>query len=101
MPASDSALPRSGDDGLDGRSRPLPVEAGRGGTATAILLALALLLAPALGVPREEMLQDTLKSIVVAGCALVAALLFFWRQRHRQDPLRWHALMGLPLALMA
>lgn len=71
------------------------------GDATVPLLALMMFLAPALGVPHEEMLQDTLKSIVVSFLALVAALLFFWQQRTRREPLRWHALLWLPLALMA
>jgi O-antigen ligase len=68
---------------------------------TAGLLALVVFLTPALGVPHEEMLQDTLKSIVVSMLALAAALLFFWHQRQRTEPLRWHALMWLPLMLMA
>ncbi|MDB5945202.1 MAG: O-antigen polymerase [Ramlibacter sp.] len=71
-----------------------------GGEWTAILLAVAVFLAPALGVPNELMLQDTLKSIVVAFAALGAGLLFFWEQRHRAEPLRWHAVMWLPLLLM-
>ena len=77
-----------------------PAEIG-GADLTAILLAAAVFLAPALGVPTEEMLQDTLKSIVVSLIALGAALLFFWQQRQRREPLRWHALMWLPLLLMA
>lgn len=101
MPASHSLLGQPAEGIPDAGPTPLPAEAERGGAAAAFLLTLALLLAPALGVPREEMLQDTLKSIVVAGCTLVAALLFFWQQRNRQEPLRWHALMWLPLALMA
>ena len=68
---------------------------------TVALLALAVFLAPALGVPYEEMLQDTLKSIVVSFAALGAAVMFFWHQRRRSDPLRWHAVMWLPLLLMA
>lgn len=71
------------------------------GDATVPLLALMMLLAPALGVPHEEMLQDTLKSIVVSFLALIAALLFFLQQRARREPLRWHAVLWLPLALMA
>ena len=67
---------------------------------TVALLALAVFLAPALGVPYEEMLQDTLKSIVVSFAALSAALMFFWHQRRRADPLRWHAVIWLPLLLM-
>ncbi len=57
--------------------------------------------APAVGVPHEEMLQDTLKSIIVSFIALGAGLLFFWQQRHRTEPLRWHAVVWLPLMLMA
>ncbi len=77
----------------------LPVEAG-GGLVVALLAAM-MFLAPALGVPHEEMLQDTLKSIVVSFMALGAALVFFWAQRGRRDALRWHAAMWLPLLLMA
>jgi O-antigen ligase len=78
----------------------LPLEITRGDW-TVIILALTMFFAPALGVPNEEMLQDTLKSIVVSLGAVSAALIFFWRQRNRRDDLRWHALMWLPLALMA
>jgi O-antigen ligase len=65
------------------------------------LLGLMMFLAPALGVPHEEMLQDTLKSAVVALLALTAAGLFLWGQRGRREPLRWHAALLLPLLLMA
>lgn len=77
----------------------LPAEA-RGGITSAIF-AVMMFLAPALGVPHEEMLQDTLKSIIVSFGALGAALMFFWQERGRHKPLRWHAVMWLPLALMA
>lgn len=70
------------------------------GDWTLSILALMMFLAPALGVPNEEMLQDTLKSIVVSFAALGAALLFFWNLRARSQPLRWHALVWLPLMLM-
>lgn len=59
-----------------------------------------MLLVPALGVPSELMLQDTLKSAVVAFGVLAAALLFFWQQRQRSAPLLWHGLVYLPLVLM-
>ena len=75
-------------------------EAAQGGW-TAVIFALMMFLAPALGVPHEEMLQDTLKSIVVSFAALGAALLFFWHQRGRNVALRWHGVMWLPLLLMA
>ncbi len=78
---------------------PLPFEAGSGWLV--VIFALAMFLAPALGVPHEEMLQDTLKSIVVSFAVLGAALIFFWQQRERREPLRWHAVMWLPLILMA
>ena len=73
---------------------------GNGG-ATVLLFALMMFLAPALGVPHEEMLQDTLKSFVVSFVALGAGLLFFWEQRSRREPLGWHAVVWLPLMLMA
>ena len=71
------------------------------GAGTVAILALIMFLAPALGVPHEEMLQDTLKSIIVSFGALGAGLLFFWRAQQRRDGLRWHAVMVLPLLLMA
>ncbi len=77
----------------------LPPEIVRGDW-TVLILALMMFLAPAAGVPNEEMLQDTLKSVIVSFGALSAGLLFFWHQRNRRDGLRWHALMWLPLALM-
>ena len=77
----------------------LPDEVHKGDWTVAIL-ALMMFLAPALGVPHELMLQDTLKSIVVSFAALGAALFFFWNQRNRDTALRWHALVWLPLLLM-
>ena len=81
-----------------GGNTDLPPEAQ--GTAVVGILAAMMLLAPALGVPSEEMLQDTLKSIVVSFLALGAGLLLFWQQRKRSEAFRWHMLMWLPLALM-
>lgn len=77
----------------------IPAEVTRGDW-TVLILALMMFFAPAMGVPHEEMLQDTLKSIIVAFGALGAALLFFWQQRNRREGLRWHAVMWLPLMLM-
>ena len=77
----------------------LPGEAA--GSGAAMIFALMMFFAPALGVPNELMLQDTLKSIVVSFAALGAALQFFWQLRDRRDALRWHALVWLPLMLMA
>ena len=70
----------------------LPGEISRGDW-TVIIFALMMFFAPALGVPHEEMLQDTLKSIIVSFMGLGALLLFFWRQRNRREAVRW------PLAL--
>ena len=77
----------------------MPAEVERGDW-TVVILALMMFLVPAIGVPNELMLQDTLKSIVTAFAAVSAGLLFFWQQRNRRGGLRWHALMWLPLALM-
>jgi O-antigen ligase len=77
----------------------LPAEVVRGDW-TVFLFTLMMFFAPALGVPHEEMLQDTLKSIVVSFAALVAALAFFWQQRNRRDGLRWHAVIWLPVLLL-
>ena len=65
------------------------------------LLAWVMFLVPALGVPSELMLQDTLKSALVAFGTLGAAVVFFWQQRNRTEPLLWHGLVWLPLVLMA
>ena len=66
----------------------------------AAALALMMLVLPAVGVPSELMLQDTLKSALVAFGVLAAALVFVWQQRQRTAPLLWHGLVWLPLALM-
>lgn len=59
-----------------------------------------MLLVPAVGAPSELLLQDTLKSAIVAFGVLAAALLFFWQQRQRSAPLLWHGLVLLPLVLV-
>ena len=76
----------------------LPLEISKGDW-TVLLLSLMTFFAPALGVPHEEMLQDTLKSIVVSFAGVIAGLLFFWGQRNRRIDLRWHFVMWLPLLL--
>lgn len=97
-----SALPRTSrlsDINDAAHSRSIPSEVDDGGRIVS-LFAFMMFLVPAIGVPHEEMLQDTLKSMVAAFALVIAGLLFFWRQRNRSDALRWHALMWLPLALM-
>ena len=71
-----------------------------GGGWAAALLAAMMFVAPALGVPHELMLQDTLKSIVVSFGTLFAGLLLFLHVRTRREPLRWHSVLWLPLLLM-
>lgn len=61
-------------------------------------------LVPAVGVPHEAMLQDTLKSAVVAFMALGLGLsLFVMRARGvtQAAPFRWHGVVWLPLSLTA
>jgi O-antigen ligase len=77
-----------------------PAEPLRDGGALAVLAA-TLLVTPAIGSPTDLLLQDTLKSAIVAFGTLLAALLFAWAQRRRTEPLRWHAVLGLPLLLLA
>lgn len=60
-----------------------------------------MFLVPAIGVPSELILQDTLKSAIVALGVLGAALVFFYTLHRRDAELRWHGLVWLPLALMA
>ncbi len=99
--SADTALPssRSHAPGKKNLLSPLPASAQRGDWTLA-MLALMIFLAPAIGVPSEELLQDSLKSMVVSFGAVLAGLLFFWSRRQRHAPLHWHALMWLPLSLM-
>lgn len=63
------------------------------------ILCFMMLITPAIGVPHEELLQDTLKSMVVAFSTLVAGLIFLLQQRLRPS-MHWHALMWFPITLM-
>ncbi|KQT10773.1 O-antigen ligase family protein [Ramlibacter sp. Leaf400] len=80
---------------------PVADRADEGSPIVPLLLAAILLLAPALGVPDELMLQDTLKSIVVSFGALAAAMVFFFERRRRPQAVLWHPVLWLPLLLMA
>ena len=64
------------------------------------VLAWMMFLVPALGVPSELVLQDTLKSAIVAFGVLIATLVFLWQQRKRADALLWHGIVWLPIVLM-
>ncbi len=66
-----------------------------------LLLSLMMVVTPGLGVPSEALLQDTLKSMLVALFALGAAFMFFAGLRTAANQsIRWHLLLVLPLTLM-
>ena len=67
---------------------------------TVTVLAWMMFLIPAVGVPSELVLQDTLKSGITAIGVLLAALAFFWARRGQTAALRWHAMVLLPVALL-
>ena len=73
----------------------------RGYDRVVLVLAAMLLLVPAVGVPSELLLQDTLKSALVAFGTLGAALLLCWQNLRTAQTLRWHPLLWLPLLLLA
>jgi tetratricopeptide (TPR) repeat protein len=80
---------------------PSPLAWQRDPTAWVVgLLALTMFLAPALGATSERLLQDTLKSMIVAFGGLLAALLLCWSIARDQAPPRWHVLLWLPISLM-
>ncbi len=98
--SSPDAHPRSPSE-FSRQEKRLSREAGEGasfGDWSFKLLVAMLILTPAVGVPFQEMLQDTLKSMVVSILTLSAAVLFFWQ--HRSHPLRWHAILWFPVVLM-
>lgn len=64
-----------------------------------LLLALMMFMAPAMGVPSEEVLQDTLKSAIIALISLSAAMVFIWRHIARRSVVAWHQLVWLPIGL--
>lgn len=62
-------------------------------------LVLMLALAPAIGVPSEEVVQDTLKSAVIALGTLLAALCFLGQRRQQGARLDWHFSLAWPALL--
>lgn len=67
-------------------------------------LGAMMALLPAAGVTHEALLQDTLKSALVAFIALGLGLVFFLRRvrgAHQAAGYRWHAVLWLPLLLLA
>ena len=85
------------------------VNTGAHTSGTLWILAALMVLVPAVGYPSEEMLQDTLKSMLLALGVLGAALVFFWTQQSgsaaasgaNSNLPRWHPVLWLPLSLMA
>jgi O-antigen ligase len=73
--------------------------------AAAWVLATTLAVVPVVGMPNELVLQDTLKSTLLAGGVLLAALVWVAGALRRtiggrvQGELRWHGLLALPLVL--
>lgn len=77
-----------------------PVVLPPGGDLPVVLLATMMLLVPAVGVPSDLMVQDTLKSMLVSFSALGAALLLCWHGHRKLLTLRWHPILCLPLMFM-
>ena len=69
--------------------------------SVALLLALMMILVPALGARSEELVQDTFKSILVSFAGLAGMFACFWQARARRAWFSWHKILYLPLALMA
>ena len=74
----------------------------------AVVLSIMMVLVPAAGMPTEELLQDTLKSSLVAAFTLFASYVWLWRARADTPHFRWHrvlipllALLGYALVSMA
>jgi O-antigen ligase len=65
------------------------------------VLVIMMLMVPALGIPGELILQDTLKSALVAFATLGAALLLSVQRLRQPRAMRWHPVLGLPLLLAA
>ena len=68
---------------------------------TSLVLGLMMVLVPAVGVPSEEMLQDTLKSAIVTVLTNLAAMVLLWLCLRERKLLTWHPLLWLPLMLAA
>lgn len=60
-----------------------------------------MVVVPSLGAPNEELLQDTLKSALVAFFALGVSFAFFWQLGQQATSVLHHKVIYLPLSLMA
>lgn len=63
------------------------------------ILAAMVFLIPAVGVPNEYMLQDTLKSAIAAFGILLAGLGLLWNRYRYPRPICWHWILILPTSL--
>ncbi|MDT8990221.1 O-antigen ligase family protein [Curvibacter sp. APW13] len=77
-------------------SRPIPTLSN---DWSAGILAATLFLVPAVGVPHDYLLQDTLKSAVAAFGVLAAGLLFFMARCIQPRALAWHWIVLIPVTL--
>lgn len=59
-----------------------------------------MLIVPAIGASNEELLQDTLKSMCVAGFALAAGFAFFGQKSAQPGIVQIHPLFFLSLVLV-
>lgn len=66
---------------------------------TVLILTLTLLMLPALGVPSEELLQDTFKSILLSLGVLTASFTYLWHQHNDQTKLVLHPIFFIPTLL--
>ena len=65
-----------------------------------LAISLTILMAPAMGVPSEEMLQDTLKSIIISLGTITAVLALLWNVRNKNCQTVWHPVNWLPVGLV-
>ena len=66
---------------------------------TALLLASMMALVPAIGATSEDLLQDTLKSMVVAFFVLTACWLHLWQVRRQSLVINLHGVLLFPILL--
>ncbi len=66
-----------------------------------MMLSMMMVLVPAAGAQGEELLQDTLKSLITVTLTLAATFSFFYRSRKNISVVNWHWILALPIGLMA
>ena len=85
----------------DAKAKTASTTPDNAGDWSVLVLSLTMLMATALGMPSEEMLQDTFKSIVLSWGTLVACLVFLGFRQNQPKPLHWHPVAWLPVSLTA